>query len=146
MSELIACSGHAQHLLLSLSTLYPSPGPPLLPWRLFRGGSVTHCAVCACVALVARVVMTGRWGYSSPAKSLQAKQPLPPALLHSPSIYLSIKERIGMMQDKRKSSFASLQSSLCSFCLPLSCATLCSHEANCRCGVPYSSLFVAHAR
>lgn len=45
------------------------------PWRLFRG-DLWQILQCELVALVAWVVMTHRWGYSSPAKPLPAKPPL----------------------------------------------------------------------
>lgn len=44
------------------------------PWRLFRG-DLWQILQCELVALVAWVVMTHRWGYSSPAKPLPAKPP-----------------------------------------------------------------------
>lgn len=44
------------------------------PRRQFRG-DLWHILQCELVTLVAWVVMTHRWGYSSPAKPLPAKQP-----------------------------------------------------------------------
>lgn len=44
------------------------------PKRQFRG-DLWHILQCELVALVVWVVMTHRWGYSSPAKPLPAKQP-----------------------------------------------------------------------
>lgn len=62
------------------------------PWRLFRG-DLWQILQCELVALVAWVVMTHRWGYSSPAKPLPAMQPLFSFFFHS-SVYLFItKER-----------------------------------------------------